>query len=250
MTEIANQSPTPLLEILKKFETRMSNHASNPDVKIGLLQMEIGGFRSQLEKIFGADHPTLALFPKLISGSVPAHEAHQLAVSKCAQVQAIVRNVDELLQPQKTQSNRIFIGHGRSHVWRELKDLIQDRLWLPWDEFNSDSTAGLHTSERLDEMLDRAGFAFLIMTAEDELVDGTPQARPNVIHEIGLFQGRLGRRRAIILLEEGCSEFTNIVGLTQIRFPAGRISACFEDVRGVLEREGVQQWSTKHTEGK
>src|SRR5438045_2725225 len=30
----------------------------------------------------------------------------------------------------------VFIGHGRSPLWRELKDFIQDRLQLPWDEFN------------------------------------------------------------------------------------------------------------------
>ena len=60
-----------------------------------------------------------------------------------------------------------------------------------------------------------------------------------MVHEVGLFQGRLGPRKAIILLEEECSEFTNIVGLSQIRFPKGNIGAVFEDVRRVLEREGI-----------
>lgn len=63
--------------------------------------------------------------------------------------------------------------------------------------------------------------------------------RKNVVHEVGLFQGRLGPRKAIILLEDGCAEFSNIVGLSQIRFPRGHISAVFEDIRRVLEREGV-----------
>ena len=57
------------------------------------------------------------------------------------------------------------------------------------------------------------------MTAEDEQPDGTLRARENVIHEAGLFQGRLGFEKAIILLEEGCEEFSNIEGLGQIRFP-------------------------------
>ena len=43
----------------------------------------------------------------------------------------------------------------------------------------------------------------------------------------------------MILLEEGCKEFSNIQGLGQIRFPKERINAIFEDVRAVLEREGV-----------
>ena len=61
----------------------------------------------------------------------------------------------------------------------------------------------------------------------------------NVIHEAGLFQGNLGFDKAILLLEEGCQEFSNIQGLGQIRFPKGNIKASFEDVRRVLEREGV-----------
>ena len=86
-------------------------------------------------------------------------------------------------------------------------------------------------------MLDNAAIAFLIMTAEDEQLDGKMHARMNVIHEAGLFQGRLGFEKAIILLEEGCEEFTNVQGLGQIRFPSGNIGAVFEEIRRVLERE-------------
>lgn len=149
----------------------------------------------------------------------------------------------ERLQRGKNTMDRIgtnvFIGHGRSPLWRELKDFVQDRLALPWDEFNRVPVAGVTNIARLSEMLDAAAIAFLVMTAEDETTDGTVQARMNVAHEAGLFQGRLGFMKAILLLEEGCSEFTNIQGLGQIRFPTGNISAAFEDIRQVLEREGL-----------
>lgn len=133
----------------------------------------------------------------------------------------------------------VFIGHGRSYVWRDLKDFVQDRLKLPWDEFNRVPVAGVTNITRLSEMLDAAAIAFLVMTAEDERADGSIQARMNVIHEAGLFQGRLGFMRAIILLEEGCEPFSNIDGLGQIRFPTGNITAAFEEVRRILEREGL-----------
>lgn len=133
----------------------------------------------------------------------------------------------------------IFIGHGRSQVWRDLKDFVQDRLRLPYDEFNRIPVAGITNIARLSEMLDSAACAFVIMTAEDEQADGKVQARMNVIHEVGLFQGRLGFTKAIVLLEESCEEFSNIQGLGQIRFPKGNISAKFEEIRQVLEREGV-----------
>ena len=71
------------------------------------------------------------------------------------------------------------------------------------------------------------------MTAEDAHLDKSILARENVIHEVGLFQGKLGPKKAIILLEDGCEEFSNIVGLSQIRFPKGNISAVFEEIRRV-----------------
>src|SRR4051794_236385 len=110
-------------------------------------------------------------------------------------------------------NGKIFIGHGRSRAWKDLKDFLFERLKLEYDEFNRESAAGLSTTERLIDMLNSACFAFLVMTAEDEHADGQHHARENVIHEIGLFQGRLGFERAIILLENGCTQFSNIVGL-------------------------------------
>jgi len=137
------------------------------------------------------------------------------------------------------RDGKVFIGHGKSPIWRDLKDLLQDRMALDVDEFNLQSAAGLTTKERLEEMLDSASFAFLIMTAEDQHADGTRHARENVIHEVGLFQGKLGFTRAIVLLEDGCAAFSNIQGVTQIRFPQGDIRAKSEEIRAVLEREEI-----------
>ncbi|WP_201767509.1 TIR domain-containing protein [Sphingobium lactosutens] len=140
---------------------------------------------------------------------------------------------------QERVGTNVFIGHGRSLLWRELKDFVKDRLGLPFDEFNRVPVAGVTNTARLIEMLDAAAIAFLVMTAEDETNEGKMQARMNVIHEVGLFQGRLGFTKAIIMLEDGCEEFSNVQGLGQIRFPKGNIKAAFEEVREVLEREGL-----------
>ncbi len=142
-------------------------------------------------------------------------------------------------QRAETVGTNVFIGHGRSPIWRELKDFIEDRLRLPADEFNRVPIAGVANIARLSEMLDAAAIAFLIMTGEDEQPDGKLRARMNVVHEAGLFQGRLGFTRAIVVLEDGCEEFGNIEGLGQIRFPKANIKAAFEEIREVLEREGL-----------
>jgi len=148
-------------------------------------------------------------------------------------------SIERKMQQQERIGTNVFIGHGRSPVWKDLKDFVQDRLHLPWDEFNRVPVAGVANAVRLSRMLDDAAIAFLIMTAEDEQADGNVRARMNVVHEVGLFQGRLGFERAIVILEEGCEEFSNISGLGQLRFPKGNIVAVFEDVRRVLEREGL-----------
>lgn len=138
-----------------------------------------------------------------------------------------------------TVGTNVFVGHGRSSLWRELKDFLEDRLQLPVDEFNRVPVAGVTNIARLSEMMDAAALALLVMTGEDEQPDGKVRARMNVVHEAGLFQGRLGFSRAIVLLEQGCEEFSNIEGLGQIRFPKGQIKAAFEEIREVCEREGL-----------
>ena len=142
-------------------------------------------------------------------------------------------------QMRAVTGTRIFIGHGRSPTWWELKDFIENQLDLTVDEFNRIQPAGTSITERLMEMLNSATIAFLVMTGEDEQPTGELRPRENVVHEAGLFQGHLGFRRAIVLLEEGCKKFSNNAGLVHINFPKGNIRAAFQDIREVLEREGI-----------
>jgi hypothetical protein len=138
---------------------------------------------------------------------------------------------------RELSGKRVFIGHGRSRLWLALNVFLSG-LGIDCVEFNAESTGGVLTTERLETLLSQAGMAFLIMTPEDKHADGTMHARPNVIHEIGLFQGRLGTKRAIVMIEDGCEKFSNIEGVTSIPFPTGYIEASFHLVHGVLRREG------------
>lgn len=185
------------------------------------------------------------------------HAPHQELLGLVVSLRSPVRNCTELARLSRRAADhlelslaepparlvpsgrKVFIGHGRSLQWLKLKDFLQDRLQLEWDEFNRVPVAGVTNIGRLEGMLDEAVVAFLVMTAEDEQANGTTRARENVVHEAGLFQGRLGFMRAIILIEEGCDPFSNIDGLGQIRFATGKIEGAFEQVREVLEREGL-----------
>jgi hypothetical protein len=209
------------------------------DVKKGILQMWVVPLRFKLKRLLGENVPLKKFLPDVPEGLTPSEYAAILQ-RQLDQTTGFVTAVrDSVDRSYSTSGGKVFIGHGRSPVWREFKDFISERLYLPWDEFNRDPVAGMMTFERLSQMLSSASFAFLVMTAEDQHADERLHARENVIHEVGLFQGRLGPRKAIILLEEGCNEFSNIVGLSQLRFSTGNPSAAFENMRRVLEREGL-----------
>jgi predicted nucleotide-binding protein len=138
---------------------------------------------------------------------------------------------------QPAEKPVIFIGHGRSLLWRDLKDHLQDKHGYEVVAYEVGSRAGHTIRDILEEMLDESSCAFLVLTGEDETTDGKLLARQNVVHETGLFQGRLGFSRAIVLLEEGTEEFSNIAGIQQIRFSKGNIKETFGEVLAILRRE-------------
>lgn len=131
----------------------------------------------------------------------------------------------------------VFIGHGRDSQWRDLKDHLQDQHNIKVTAYEIGPRAGLSVKEVLEKMLKESSFALLVLTGEDLHIDGEVHARENVIHELGLFQGRLGFTRAIALLEDGVKEFSNILGLNQLRFPKGSIRQIFGDVIATITNE-------------
>jgi hypothetical protein len=134
-------------------------------------------------------------------------------------------------------SPRVFIGHGKDRQWRELENHLREKQGFTVVGYELGVRAGCTVVEVLSEMLEKSSIAFLVMTAEDKMDSGEMRARQNVVHEIGLFQGRLGFKRAIVLVEDGVEEFRNITGLNPIPFAAGRIQEIFGDVVAIIRRE-------------
>jgi hypothetical protein len=140
-------------------------------------------------------------------------------------------------EPSPPQPPTIFIGHGRSQQWRDLKDHLHEQHGYPVEAYEIGARAGHVIRDILEEMMTKSSIAFLVMTGDDETTEGKLRARQNVVHEIGLFQGKLGFSRAIILLEEGVEEFSNLQGVHQIRYSKGNIKETFGDVLATLRRE-------------
>ena len=158
-------------------------------------------------------------------------------------------NVIDKLAPQATLPARpaddertrqpvtIFVGHGRNTQWRDLKDHLHEKHGYAVVAYEIGARAGHAIRDILEEMLESSSMAFLVMTGEDEGRSGELRARQNVIHEIGLFQGRLGFAKAVVLIEEGVEEFSNIHGIQQICFTKGGIRETYGDVVATIRRE-------------
>lgn len=131
----------------------------------------------------------------------------------------------------------VFIGHGRSKVWLIVKDFIEKDAGLPVVGYESEPRAGESIVPILEKMMDQATFAIIVMTAEDTTPGGGKRARQNVVHEAGLFQGRLGFTKAIVLMQRGCDDFSNIDGLQHLPFSDDNVKETFYDLQKVLKRE-------------
>jgi predicted nucleotide-binding protein len=144
-------------------------------------------------------------------------------------------------KPRKKSSGKgkIFIGHGRSKLWARVQLFLNDELKLQTLTFESESRTSETIVNILEQFLEETSFAILIFTAEDETSNGDLRARQNVIHEAGLFQGRLGFDKVIILKENKTEEFSNIAGLQYIPFLDNNIEQTFYELQRTLKKSGL-----------
>jgi len=142
---------------------------------------------------------------------------------------------DKKLKTKKTIN--IFVGHGSSPHWRDIKDHLHDKHGYNIEAYEIGARAGHGIRDILEDMLSKSSFAILVMTGEDRDENGNLHARENVIHELGLFQGRLGVSRVIVLLENDTQEFSNIHGIHQIRYSKDNIKETYGEVLATLHRE-------------
>ena len=139
---------------------------------------------------------------------------------------------------QGSQDPCVFIGHGQSKLWARVQVFLKDDHNLKIVSYESESRASNSITSILEDMLNQATFAVLILTAEDETSQGAIRARQNVVHEVGLFQGCLGFRNVVLLMQDGIEQFSNIAGLQYIPFSNDRIEQTFYELTRTLKREG------------
>ncbi len=151
--------------------------------------------------------------------------------------QDFVRGLDAELR-SRTRPQGIFISHGQNPEWFAVQRFIENRFDSPVYSFESAPWGGHEVSQALSNYLERCGLSVCVLTAEDSAADGRQLARQSVIHEVGLFQGRHGFDRVVLLVEEGCDFVPEAAVPYTIYFPRNRINHAFYQLAEIIELRG------------
>ena len=137
----------------------------------------------------------------------------------------------------------IFVIHGRDEAkCRELKGLLKSEFRLNPIVLLEQPDPGCKTViEKFEYYAHTCSYAIAVFTPDDEVTSSAGaylQARPNAIYELGWFCGKLGRSRAMLLLKDGTSLFSDFGGIIQKRF-SQNISEKIVEIKRDLVASGV-----------
>jgi len=142
-------------------------------------------------------------------------------------------------------NKNVFIIHGQKEVrWRELKEMLHEKFGLNPIVLKEQPDEGATIIEKFEKYAPQCSYAFAIFTPDDKVKKNDNeyyfQARPNVTFELGWFCKYLGRKKVMILLQEGVDSeaFSNFQGVLQKRFTKS-ISEKYEEIENELKNAKI-----------
>jgi len=124
------------------------------------------------------------------------------------QIENTIEQFLHIAESFKPEKPRIFIGSSNEglsiarKIQASLSEQFRVEVWNQGGVFG----LGTQTLEALENAVSKYDFGIFVFSADDELITRGEKkhvARDNVIFELGLFAGKLGRRRAFIVKPSG-----------------------------------------------
>ena len=109
----------------------------------------------------------------------------------------------------RTFGQTIFVVHGHDQaVKQEVVRYLEKLTGATPTVLHEQPDQGRTVIEKFEDYANKAGFAVVLLTADDEgrqrgSGETKPRSRQNVVFELGFFIGALGRQRVAVLYEEG-----------------------------------------------
>lgn len=133
---------------------------------------------------------------------------------------------------------RVFIGCGSLdlHVAKRLVQLL-DKIGIEGVLWSEQFQVGRSILEVWEELPSKVDAAIFIIGSDTTTHASHPRA--NVLFELGLFHGRLGRKRTIILASGGIDLPTDVLGTIYLRYEPGRLEIVAEQLRREFKNMGL-----------
>jgi predicted nucleotide-binding protein len=133
-------------------------------------------------------------------------------------------NTAPLRGSSRSRGKRVFIVHGHDEGMRESVARYVGALGLEAVILHEQPNLSRTLIEKLEAHAD-VDFAIVLLSPDDEVVKGMTKdrerrARQNVIFELGLFVGKLGRQRVCALYKQGVELPTDYAGVAYVKFDA------------------------------
>lgn len=133
-------------------------------------------------------------------------------------VQHQVSSPDSVIEDVKNHGKHVFIVHGHDELMKEKTARVLAELGLKPIILHEQANGGNTIIEKLEREADKTAFAVVLLTADDfgrakSETEEKSRARQNVVLELGLFIGKLGRSHVMALVEDGVEIPGDIHGL-------------------------------------
>ncbi len=139
---------------------------------------------------------------------------------------------------------KVFVIHGHAEdKWRELRDLLEDKLGLKGRVIvlKEEASRSETVIQKFEKHAKQCCYGFALVTPDDEVKKQDAayrQARPNVIFEIGWFYGHLGPSRLCILKRAGTEIPSDLGGVVTLEFDKA-VGEVFLQIEQELEVAGI-----------
>jgi predicted nucleotide-binding protein len=180
-----------------------------PDIRVTVNGYRAGGYANVEVKGIGADPEVESQIDSLLN--------------------SFTEVASKYLNADANAEFSVFLGHGHGSDWKMLKQAIEEAGY-PVLAFESAPRAGDVNLHVIEASIRSARVAVLHLTPDDEMASGLFRGRQNVVHEIGYAQGALGTRQVVIVQHEGVEMFSNLDGVSVVRYQANSLFDKLEEV--------------------
>lgn len=219
--EDLNNEIIHLENLRRDYAEKIADGANNSSKTISAFHEWYSASLTFLNRYYTVENLDFRVFKNArtdVNGYSLSSEYYSIRPSYDILLDSIKRNRANTIIPKKNYGNKVFIVHGHDDAVKQTVARTLEKLGLEAVILHEQSNSGKTIIEKLENNTNEIGFAVILLTADDEgkalgETNLNKRARQNVVFEMGLFMGILGRERVMLLLEDGVEKPGDLDGV-------------------------------------